>query len=200
MNENIKNIKKELADSLHTSIDDNCIDLFISLLIQENPFNPNDYLDNWLSDINKNQPFYISKKSISDLSDWFFNGSTGDLEHKSGRFFSIRGLRVETNKGIIPKWDQPIIDQQEIGILGILTKKFDGVLYFLMQAKAEPGNINHYQLSPTVQATRSNFQMIHQGKPTNYLKYFVTATASNIIIDQLQSEQGARFFNKRKQY
>ena len=30
--------------------------------------------------------------------------------------------------------------------MGILCKKIDGVLYFLMQAKIEPGNINKQQL------------------------------------------------------
>ena len=51
-------------------------------------------------------------------------------------------------------WDQPIIDQPEIGFLGILCKEIKGSLHFLLQAKIEPGNKNFVQLSPTLQATR----------------------------------------------
>ena len=32
-----------------------------------------------------------------------------------------------------------------------------------MQAKVEPGNINSIQLSPTLQATRSNYTKAHGG-------------------------------------
>ena len=40
-----------------------------------------------------------------------------------------------------------------------------------MQFKAEPGNINNYQLSPTVQSTKSNFTKKHKGKSL-YIEYF----------------------------
>ena len=66
-----------------------------------------------------------------------------------------------------------------------------------MQAKAEPGNINTYQLSPTVQATRSNYLQLHGGKRTLYLEFFIDHSKTEVLIDQLQSEQGARFYRKR---
>ena len=67
-----------------------------------------------------------------------------------------------------------------------------------MQAKIEPGNINNIQLSPTLQATKSNYTRIHQGKSPLYLEYFYkSGTKYPIILDQLQSEQGARFLHKR---
>lgn len=66
-----------------------------------------------------------------------------------------------------------------------------------MQAKPEPGNINTFQLSPTVQATRSNYIRLHGGKSTPYLEYFLGGKRDHVLIDQLQSEQGARFFHKR---
>ena len=64
-----------------------------------------------------------------------------------------------------------------------------------MQAKIEPGNINYVQLSPTLQATKSNYQKVHKGKNPTHLEYFL-AEDKNIILDQLQSEQGARFLKK----
>ncbi|SDZ36671.1 oxidase EvaA, partial [Amycolatopsis xylanica] len=94
-------------------------------------------------------------------------------------------------------WTQPIILQPEIGILGILVKVFDGVVHCLMQAKMEPGNINLLQLSPTVQATRSNYTRVHQGNPVPYLEHFVAPRAGRTVIDALQSEQGSWFLDKR---
>lgn len=119
------------------------------------------------------------------------------LRHSSGKFFSIEGIRVRTDYPMPTDWEQPIINQPEIGYLGILAKEFDGVLHFLMQAKIEPGNVNNVQLSPTLQATKSNYTRVHGGKNAAYLEYFRNAKSSQIILDQLQSEQGARFLRKR---
>lgn len=135
-------------------------------------------------------PFHRLKK-------WSFHPVTGNLVHDSGRFFSIEGLRARTNWGKVPEWEQPIIVQPEIGILGFITKQIGGVLHFLVQAKMEPGNLNMIQLAPTLQATRSNFTCVHQGKRPPYLEYFADLTHSRIMVDVLQSEQGARFLRKR---
>ena len=66
-----------------------------------------------------------------------------------------------------------------------------------MQAKIEPGNVNKIQLSPTIQATKSNFTQQHGGKKPAYLDYFVHAKKEQIIVDQIQSEQSSRFWGKR---
>ncbi len=65
----------------------------------------------------------------------------------------------------------------------------------MLQAKVEPGNKNKLQLSPTVQATKSNYQRIHKGKKTPYLDFF----KDNKVKFISQSEQGYRYlfkFNK----
>ena len=41
-----------------------------------------------------------------------------------------------------------------------------------MQAKIEPGNINKIQLSPTIQATKSNFTQKHGGRKTELFGIF----------------------------
>ena len=137
---------------------------------------------------------YVNKIPFEDLDLWSFDEEK--LKHNSGKFFSIDGIEIRTNHGKVDRWDQPIINQPEIGILGIIAKEYDGVFHFLLQAKIEPGNINFVQLSPTLQATKSNYTKVHKGKTPDYLKYFLDKKR-NIIIDQLQSEQGARFLQKR---
>jgi oxidase EvaA len=66
-----------------------------------------------------------------------------------------------------------------------------------VQAKIEPGNVNNVQLSPTLQATKSNYSRVHKGKSPRYLEFFKIRDRCTILLDQLQSEQGARFLHKR---
>ncbi len=168
-----------------------------SALTEENPFIQTNQVRTWLARIRGEIQTNVTQIPFSELEDWSFDNSTGNLRHHSGKFFSIEGLRVETNWGVKPHWKQPIINQAEIGFLGIIAKEFNGLLYFLMQVKAEPGNINVVQLSPTLQATRSNYTRVHQGVTPLYLEYFNCERRVSVLLDQLQSEQGARFFRKR---
>lgn len=131
------------------------------------------------------------------MKGWLLNPETGDICHETGRFFSVTGAyirhRTETNE---LEWDQPIIDQPEVGILGIAAKKFKGVLHFCLQAKEEPGNVNSVQLSPTVQATYSNYTRVHGGSPPKFIEYFINPEEGRTILAKLQSEDGGRFLYK----
>jgi oxidase EvaA len=168
-----------------------------SSLIRESPsFDNSDLLD-WFSARKAANSFSVRRIPFDEMDQWHFEASTRNLVHASGRFFRIEGLRVRTNFEGVRSWDQPIINQPEIGILGILSKRFDGVRHFLMQVKAEPGNINTLQLSPTVQATRSNYSQVHRGRVPSYLEYFLHANAEQRLVDQLQTEQSSRFLKKR---
>lgn len=146
----------------------------------------------FVNDVRLSVKTTINPTKFSKLDKWSF--SQGAIIHSSGGFFKIRGLRQRNNHNF---WDQPIIDQPEIGFLGIIVKEFNDTFYFLLQAKLEPGNINGVQLSPTLQATKSNFTCLHNGTPPKYLDNFLNVKKENIIFDQLQSEQGARFLNKK---
>jgi oxidase EvaA len=142
---------------------------------------------------------YVSVELVKfkNMSKWIFESKTGNLQHISGKFFSIVGINIFTNFGNVSSWSQPIINQPEIGFLGFISKKINGILHFLIQAKIEPGNLNYVQLSPTLQATKSNYQRVHMGKAPLYLEYFNGDKKVKILLDQLQSEQGARFYKKR---
>lgn len=153
--------------------------------------------DDWFDDRMRHHHFEIDQIAFSDLQKWGFESSTGNLRHESGKFFQIQGISVETNFGGIKQWQQPIINQPEIGFLGFIAKEFDGVLHFLMQAKMEPGNIRCIQLAPTLQATKSNYTRVHQGKSPPFLQYFRDNPDRRVLVDVLQSEQGGRFLRKR---
>lgn len=150
----------------------------------------------WISELNRNISVKVEKKSLSGLKSWTYNDS--QISHESGKFFSIIGFNItHYNNNQTNSWEQPIINQPEIGILGFIVKKINGIYHFLVQAKIEPGNVNKVQLSPTLQATKSNYSRVHKGKTPKYLNYFLNPSKDSVIIDQLQSEQGSRFFKKR---
>ncbi|MFD5035408.1 NDP-hexose 2,3-dehydratase family protein [Streptomyces sp. NPDC058405] len=155
----------------------------------------------WLAERGRANTFRVERIPFAELDGWSFQESTGNLVHRSGRFFTVEGLHVTEEgephgDGPYADWYQPIIKQPEVGILGILVKEFDGVLHFLMQAKMEPGNPNLLQLSPTVQATRSNYTKAHKGADVKYIEYFVGPNRGRIIADVLQSEHGSWFYRK----
>lgn len=170
------------------------LDFLISAISKGNIISTDKVLA-WMKKQNEEVVSNIRQIPLDDVRSWSYRDDR--IRHESGKFFSIDGIRITTNYRNVPTWDQPIINQPEIGYLGFITKKIGGVLHFLAQAKIEPGNLNVVQLSPTLQATRSNFTQVHGGKRPNYLEYFNGERKVNILIDQLQSEQGARFLHKR---
>jgi oxidase EvaA len=153
--------------------------------------------ERWLADFRRQVHTEVRQIELDRLEGWHSDPITGDVRHRSGKFFSIVGAAVDVPAGPIGQWHQPIILQPEIGILGILVKEVDGVLRCLMQAKVEPGNNNGLQLSPTVQATRSNYTRVHGGKRVPYLRFFLDTQRSTVIADARQSEQGSWFHQKR---
>ncbi|MGQ0840977.1 NDP-hexose 2,3-dehydratase family protein [Actinokineospora sp.] len=151
----------------------------------------------WFDDLRTRSYTEVEPAAIDDLVGWSVDPATGNIVHDSGRFFVVEGLSVAVPGGPVPRWSQPIINQPEVGVLGIVAKEFDGVLHFLMQAKVEPGNCNGLQVSPTVQATRSNYSGAHRGRTVPYLEYFFDTAEHTVIVDVRQSEQGAWFHQKR---
>lgn len=149
----------------------------------------------WIHNLNKTTYVNVKECSINDSTFWFYDDYNGEILNRKRSFFSIKGMRYFVD-GIF-MGEQPIIIQPEIGYLGIICKEIDGVLHFLMQAKIEPGNINCVQISPTIQATKSNFTRAHGGKLPLYLEYFEHSEKYEVLYDQIQSEQATRFYKKR---
>ena len=133
----------------------------------------------WLAARARAHQHRVDRIPLAELDGWSTQRGTGNLVHRSGKFFTVTGLDVSVRTA------QPIMVQPEIGILGILAKEFDGVLHFLMQAKMEPGNTNLLQFSPTVQATRSNYTGVHHGAAVPYLEYFTQPGRGQVITDEL---------------
>jgi len=149
----------------------------------------------WLDQQRARLRFQVERVALADIDGWQFDELSGNLARPDGAFFSIEGIAVLRHDSSPNTWTQPIINQPEIGLLGLLVRRRGEMVEGLFQAKAEPGQANIVQLAPTVQATRSNFMRAHGGSATRYLGNFWPPVAG-VHVDVLQSEQGSRFLRK----
>lgn len=161
----------------------------------EGNVNTIDEIIDWIDGINRSTTVKINEISLADDTFWFYDDYEGIVLNRRRSFFAVRGARFFVDDEFLH--EQPVIAQQEIGFLGIIGKVIDGRLNFLMQAKIEPGNVNFVQLSPTLQATKSNFTRAHGGVLPPYFDYFENAHRYQVIYDQIQTEQASRFYKKR---
>lgn len=149
----------------------------------------------WLAERRSASGLQIQRIAFRDCERWHWQD--GALRHQSGRFFSIVGTVVRSGPPHLAGWIQPLIDQPEVGLLGLVVRRDERGWQWLMQAKTEPGNAGGTQLAPTVQATQSNYLCVHGGRPTCMLECFMNGRGTRrTITDIEQSEQGDRFLGK----
>ena len=170
-----------------------------SIRDDDNQINTLDYVINWFNKKREESDMTVQEIGINDLDKWDVSSTTGNISHESKGFFEIIGVKVSNtfDREVGKKgWTQPMIANNPGGILGLLMKKFNGIPHYLIQAKAEPGNIGKLQLSPTLQATTSNLLKAHGGKKPLFAEYFDEEENLNIVYAKWQSEDGGRFHLK----
>ncbi len=162
-------------------------------------------LEAWFKFYQNERGLILEDIPISECRGWSIDPKTGWITHSSGEFFVVQGLRVGVgverevgNAG----WDQPIITQVGYngGILGLLRKKIEEIPYYLVEAKAEPGNPDKVQISPTLQATFSNLNKAHGGRKPKFSEFFENTEirkSCNVLFEQWMSEDGGRLHLKR---
>ncbi len=152
---------------------------------------------NWLEGKRKSYAVKVEEIGIKNLDKWHVEEKTGNIFHESGKFFSIIGVKVEGAKGReVSSWTQPMVKQEECGILGILCKKINGVMHYLLYAKYEPGTIASLQLSPTLEATESNLRRTHGGAKPLFAEYFENGGNGKVLVSVVEVEDPGRFYHK----
>ena len=165
----------------------------------DNQINKLDYVIDWFNKKREESDMIVEEVGINDLDKWNIDKNSGNITHDSGGFFEVIGVKVSNtfDREVGKKgWTQPMIGKNPGGILGILMKRINGVPHYLLQAKAEPGNIGKLQLSPTLQATTSNLLKAHGGIRPKFSEYFDEPKNVKIIYAKWQSEDGGRFHLK----
>lgn len=194
----IKGILEEGGYDLDSDTD-NRIKTMLESIRDDNQINKLDYIIEWFNKKREESDMIVEEIAVKDLEKWRIDENTGNLSHDSKGFFEIIGIKVSNtfDREVGKKgWTQPMIAKNPGGILGILMKKINGTPHYLLQAKAEPGNIGKLQLSPTLQATTSNLVKAHGGKKPLFAEYFDESNNPKIIYAKWQSEDGGRFHLK----
>jgi oxidase EvaA len=164
------------------------------------PIEPKDpaELINWLEARRKDVPFSAELIPLRDVADWH-RADNGNIYNTTGQFFRIEGVRVRSAPGVreISGWDQPILTQSEGGILALLCRETPvrGV-EFLLQAKADPGNVGYLQLCPTIQSTWENIRGLKGAKRAAFAEYLEPSENVRIIYRSKHNEEGSRFWQK----
>jgi len=175
------------------------IETMLESIQDDNQINKLDYVIEWFNRKREESDMIVEEIDIRKLEKWNIEMKSGNISHDSKGFFEIIGIKVSnTFDREVGKegWTQPMIAKNPGGILGILMKKINGIPHYLLQAKAEPGNIGKLQLSPTLQATTSNLLKAHGGKRPLFAEYFDDSNNPKIIYAKWQSEDGGRFYLK----
>lgn len=135
---------------------------------------------------------------LDQVRDWS-RDEQGNVRHKSGQFFGIEGVRIESASDLreVKSWDQPIYTQLDGGILGLIARETaESGVEFLLHAKAEPGNIGILQLGPTIQSTWSNIRRAHTGKLPPMVEVLTAKAGVRIVYRAKHNEEGGRFWQK----
>tara|TARA_B100000029_G_scaffold96608_2_gene86737 strand:+ start:3343 stop:4092 length:750 start_codon:yes stop_codon:yes gene_type:complete len=175
------------------------IQVMLDSIRDDNQINKLNDVIEWFNKKREESDMIVEEISINELDKWNVDNSSGNITHESGGFFEVIGVKVSNtfDREVGKKgWTQPMIAKNPGGILGILMKKINGIPHYLLQAKAEPGNIGKLQLSPTLQATTSNLLKAHGGVRPLFAEYFDEPKNAKIIYAKWQSEDGGRFHLK----
>ncbi len=197
----INELSKILEKNDYTIDDDMIlrIQTMLESIRDDNQINKLDYIIDWFNKKREESDMIVEEIGINDLDKWNVDENSGNIYHDSSGFFQVIGVKVSNtfDREVGKKgWTQPMIAKNPGGILGILMKRINGIPHYLLQAKAEPGNIGKLQLSPTLQATTSNLLKAHGGSKPLYAEYFDEENNPNIIYAKWQSEDGGRFHLK----
>lgn len=161
------------------------------------PKDPTELLD-WLDARRKDVPFSAHLIPLRDVAGWR-QADNGNLYSPTGQFFRIEGVRVKSAPGLreISGWDQPILTQSDGGVLALLCRETPrSGIEFLLQAKADPGNIGYLQFCPTIQSTWENIRGLKGAKRSPFAECLDASDNIRVIYRSKHNEEGSRFWQK----
>jgi dTDP-4-dehydro-6-deoxy-alpha-D-glucopyranose 2,3-dehydratase len=161
------------------------------------PKDPAELID-WLEARRKQVVFSAELIPLREVANWF-QADNGNIHNATGQFFRIEGVRVRSAPGVreIAGWDQPIFTQSEGGILALLCRETSASgVEFLLQAKADPGNVGYLQFCPTIQSTWENIRGLKGARRAAFAEYLDPSENIRIIYRSKHNEEGSRFWQK----
>ena len=118
----------------------------------------------------------------------------GPIKHDSDRFFSVIAVKAQAGNREVFEWTQPLIKESNLGLIGFITRKINGVMHFLVQAKVEPGSFDIIDLAPTVSCS-GYLQRLNSSERPPFLEFFDKPDSKKVLLSTIQSEEGGRFYH-----
>lgn len=153
--------------------------------------------EQWLEERRKASTMKTNVIDLATVRQW--ETTTQAVQRPDGGYFKVLGMNITTKKNEreVNSWDQPMIEETGEGAVVLICSFFDDEFYFLLQAKAEPGNDAEgcVLLAPTLQASKSNLEAIHGGKKP---------PRSELVTEDLKwytfLQDGGRYYHKKNHY
>jgi oxidase EvaA len=153
----------------------------------------------WLEDRRKQIPFSAELIPLREVAEWG-QDDNGNIRNITGQFFRIEGVRVRSAPGLreVAGWDQPILTQSEGGVLALICREVAGRgIEFLLQAKADPGNVGYLQLCPTIQSTWENIRGLKGARRrAAFAELLEPSENVRVVYRSKHNEEGSRFWQK----
>ena len=184
-----------------SNLDDYQIEKIVEFSMCTNVLSNFDEIVKWAEKNQRNFSTSIKEIPLKDMKNWKIDNSK--IQHSSGKFFEILGLRVGENsdREVGDGWDQPIVKENNFdgGVLGLIRSYIYELPHYLVQARFEPGNYGPIQISPTLQATFSNLNQEHGGRKPYYSEFFedYENLSTEYLFNSWLSEDGGKFYKKR---
>ena len=83
---------------------------------------------------------FVEKIPLKQVRGWVRDADR--IRHESGKYFSVLAVEAEIGNREVPRWTQPMASSAQEGIIAFITRRINGVLHFLVQAKIEAGNLD----------------------------------------------------------
>jgi oxidase EvaA len=163
---------------------------------QFEPQDPQPVLE-WRNALLKNLDFSAHLIGLDEARSWE-RDNKGNIVHLSGQFFSVEAVRVsDASLREVSGWDQPIYNSPDGGVLALIARDTSELgMQFLLQAKAQPGNIGWLQLSPSIQCTWSNLKRAHKGHSPPLAELLLAQEGVRLIYRAQHNEEGGCFWRK----
>jgi len=152
----------------------------------------------WLQERQKRVAFSARLIPLREVAAWH-RTDDGNIRHDTNQFFAIQGVRVQSAPGVreIAGWDQPILTQTEGGVLALICREAAGRgVEFLLQAKADPGNVGYLQFCPTIQSTWENVRGLKGARRPRFAECLDPSGNIRIVYRSKHNEEGSRFWQK----
>jgi oxidase EvaA len=135
---------------------------------------------------------------LGDVDGW--RRTDDDIAHTNGDFARVVAVDVRAASREVSRWTQPLVAPVAPGLLVLLTRRVEGVLHLLVQARPAPGAVDMVEVAPTVHCVPHTYRDVDRARWPRFLDHVTQADPGQIRYDVWLSEEGGRFLSAKNRY